>query len=70
MEDGAAKILLIDDNQANLTVLKALIIEAFPEAVVLSALNGHKGLDIAAEKNPAVILLDNMMPGTDGYVVC
>ena len=36
------KILAIDDNQDNLTVIQALIKEAFPEIIVLSALNGQK----------------------------
>ena len=70
MENRTVKILTIDDNQDNLTVLKALIIEAFPSAVVLSALNGHKGIDIAAKEVPDVILLDIIMPGMDGYEVC
>ena len=70
MENKTVKILTIDDNQDNLTVLKALIIEAFPSAVVLSAPNGHKGIDIAAKEVPDVILLDIVMPGMDGYEVC
>ena len=70
MTDRAARILVIDDNQDNLTVLKALIMEAFPLAVVLSAISGRRGLDIAAKEEPDVILLDIFMPGMDGYEVC
>lgn len=36
---------------------------------VLSATNGEKGLDLAQEKRPAVILLDLMLPGLDGIEV-
>jgi PAS domain S-box-containing protein len=70
MENEMMKILMIDDNQDNLTTLNTLILEAFPEARVLSALNGHKGLELAASEEPDIILLDIIMPGLDGYEVC
>ena len=64
------KVLAIDDNQDNLVTLKALIREAFPDAVVITAQSGQKGLDLAAAENPDVILLDIVMPGMDGFNVC
>jgi PAS domain S-box-containing protein len=64
------KILAIDDNQDNLISIKALIREAFPQALTLSALNGTKGLELAAAEDPDVILLDIVMPGMDGFEVC
>jgi len=64
------KILAVDDNKDNLISLKALIMEAFPEAVVLFALNGQHGLDLAGQEEPDVILLDILMPGMDGFEVC
>ena len=67
MENKAIKILTIDDNQDNQTILKALISEIFPEAVVLSAPNGQKGLEIAAQEEPEIILLDIIMPGMGRY---
>ncbi|HWR29878.1 MAG TPA: PAS domain S-box protein, partial [Negativicutes bacterium] len=70
MESRPMKILMIDDNQDNLTILKTLILEAFPNASVLSALNGQKGLELAASEEPDIILLDIIMPGLDGYEVC
>ena len=70
MESRSMKILMIDDNQDNLTILKTLILEAFPDTCVLSALNGQKGLDLAIHEEPDIILLDIIMPGLDGYEVC
>jgi len=70
MESSTVKILMIDDNQDNLTILKTLILEAFPDTRVLSALNGQKGLELAASEEPDIILLDIIMPGMDGYEVC
>ena len=63
-------ILLIDDVQDNLTTLRALIQEIFPNAAVFQALNGKLGLEIAKKENPDVILLDIVMPGMDGFEVC
>ena len=70
MENSPLKVLAIDDNQDNLVTLKALIREAFPNAVVITAQSGQKGLDLAAAENPDVILLDIVMPGMDGFEVC
>jgi len=64
------KILAIDDNQDNLITIKAIIQEAFPEAIVYTALNGLKGIEMATSKDPDVILLDVIMPEMDGYEVC
>ena len=64
------KILAIDNNQDNLISIKALINEAFPEAIVYTALNGKKGLELAAAEDPDVILLDIVMPVMDGFEVC
>jgi PAS domain S-box-containing protein len=64
------KVLAIDDNHDNLISLKALIKEAFPEALTLMALDGDAGLQLAASEDPDVILLDIVMPGQDGFEVC
>lgn len=64
------KILVIDDMQDNLTRLNSLIKMSFPEAIILNALNGEKGIALARDENPDVILLDIIMPTMDGYEVC
>ncbi len=64
------KILAIDDNQDNLTALKAVVADRLPGVRVFTALSGPKGLEVAQEENPDVILLDIVMPGMDGYAVC
>jgi len=70
MENKRAKILAIDDIQDNLISLKALIREALPESIMLTALNGAQGLELAAAEDPDVILLDIVMPSMDGFEVC
>jgi len=70
MENRKIKILVIDDNKDNLITMQALIKESFPKAVILTAQSGMKGLEIAAESDPEVILLDIIMPEMDGFEVC
>lgn len=70
MNNTRIKILAIDDNQDNLITIKALIYESFPNAIVLSALNGLHGLQLALNEDPDVILLDVIMPDMDGFEVC
>jgi PAS domain S-box-containing protein len=70
MENKKLKILAIDDNQDNLTSVKALIREAFPQALVLTATDAGKGIEQAQVENPDAILLDVVMPGMDGFEAC
>jgi PAS domain S-box-containing protein len=70
MEYKKIKILAIDDNRDNLITLKALILEAFPHAIVYTEENGLRGLESISLNDPDVVLLDILMPGMDGYQVC
>lgn len=62
-----ASILLVDDSPAN---LHALIAALRDQHNILLATNGEQALEIAGRVIPDLILLDVMMPGTDGYQVC
>jgi len=64
------QILVIGDSSNDLINLKAIINDAFPDAVVLTAPNGPKGIELALANNPDVILLDMIMPEMDGFEVC
>lgn len=68
MTDGATRILIIDDNPANLKVA-TLHLSNFAY-VVLSARDGESGLSRAQRARPDLILLDIQMPGIDGYETC
>ena len=62
------KVLIVDDNTANLKILRdALEPEGY---IILGASNGEDALRIAPRALPDIILLDIMMPGIDGYEVC
>ncbi len=62
------KVLVIDDSQPNLVLLKAHLTSM--GLVALLADNWRDGMAIAAEQRPDVILLDVMMPEVDGFETC
>ncbi|NOZ75105.1 MAG: PAS domain S-box protein [FCB group bacterium] len=64
------KILVIDDNQDNLTAIKGLLKSFRPEYVVHTAESGAAGLRLAKAEKPDTILLDIKMPEMDGYETC
>jgi PAS domain S-box-containing protein len=70
MEHKKIKVLAIDDNPDNLITVKALIHEAFPDVLTLTATSGAQGLTLARAEDPDVVLLDIVMPDMDGFAVC
>lgn len=70
MADDVLKIVAIDDVQDNLITLRAIVRDAFRDAIFLSAQNGVKGLELILAEDPDVVLLDIVMPGMDGFEVC
>ncbi|QUD88183.1 PleD family two-component system response regulator [Phenylobacterium montanum] len=63
-----ARILVVDDIEANLRVLEAKLTAEYYE--VLLAEDGPTALAIAQSQHPDIIILDVMMPGMDGFEVC
>ena len=63
-----ARILVVDDIEANLRVLEAKLTAEYYE--VMLAQDGPTGLAMAAAELPDIIILDVMMPGMDGFEVC
>lgn len=63
-------VLIIDDLKDNIQVLRALVLEQYKDAVVVSALNGRLGIELAKSTHPDLILLDILMPEMDGFQVC
>src|SRR6201986_22217 len=64
----SARILVVDDIEANVRLLQAKLEAEYYE--VLTASDGPTALAIAAAEKPDIILLDVMMPGMDGFTVC
>jgi eukaryotic-like serine/threonine-protein kinase len=67
--DDPERILLVDDNAANLQVLVKTLGDLGHQLYV--AKNGERALAIAQSAKPTIVMLDIMMPdGLDGYEVC
>jgi len=64
----SARVLVVDDIEANVRLLEAKLAAEYYE--VLTAADGPSALDRAAFDQPDIILLDVMMPGMDGFEVC
>ena len=63
-----AKILIVDDADANLRLVEALLAkEGFTQ--VISTADSTKAIDLFTAFQPDLILLDLMMPELDGYAV-
>lgn len=62
------KVLVVEDEQR---ILELICYNLSREGYkVLRATNGDEGLRLAREEQPDAILLDLMLPGTDGMEVC
>ena len=59
------RILYVDD-EADLREIAVMSLELDPEIEVRTAASGAEALDQAKQWQPALILLDVMMPGMDG----
>jgi CheY-like chemotaxis protein len=62
------QILVVDDNPDNAHIIRDYLeARGYPITV---AYNGDDALKAFAEVKPALVLLDVMMPGRDGWQVC
>lgn len=64
---STGRILVVDDQSANLRVVTALLNRHGYE--VIPATSGPEALERFAETTPDLVLLDMMMPGMDGFEV-
>jgi len=67
-QDTREKVLIADDDQETLIVLKK-VLEADNYSVV-EASDGLTALEAVKSQRPDLVLLDLMLPGIDGFEVC
>jgi DNA-binding response OmpR family regulator len=66
--DDRVRVLVVDDEPMMIGFLRTgLRYEGFD---VSTAADGEKALEVAARVKPHMVILDLMLPGTDGYEVC
>lgn len=63
-----AKVMLIDDDESLHVLVRRLAEDA--GYAFCSAYGGDEGLKVLATEKPDLLLLDVMMPGTNGFDVC
>lgn len=67
-DNSRPPILVVDDNPDNANIIRDYLeARGYPITV---AYNGDDALKAFGEVKPAVVLLDVMMPGRDGWQVC
>jgi CheY-like chemotaxis protein len=59
-------VLYIDDNNDNIFILQRLFRRKRPDIQLHTAMTGRDGIKAAMDDPPALILLDNRLPDTDG----
>ena len=67
-EKDTKRILIVDDEEGMVKVVKMYLEHHRYE--VITANDGQVGLDKAKTEKPDLIVLDLMLPKTDGYKVC
>lgn len=67
MSHTATSILIVDDETANLQLLRQILQDDYQVAF---ARTGQEALDHARQHHPNLILMDVMMPGMTGYEAC
>jgi twitching motility two-component system response regulator PilH len=60
-----SKILIVDDSPAQLYCLRQIVESGGHQ--IITADSGEKAIELAADENPEVILMDIVMPGMSGY---
>ena len=62
------KILAIDDDSTSLAILENRLQSM--DLQMISAKDAHKGMEMAVNEQPDLILLDVVMPDIDGFELC
>ena len=64
-----SSVLVVDDNVQGLELMAAYV-EDLGEVTIRTAMNGQEALEMVADQQPDLILLDVMMPKMSGFEVC
>ncbi len=68
MAQKRSRVLAVDDDAIDLAIVRRMLSK--DDYDLRTASTGKQALKTAADFQPGIVLLDVMMPGTDGYEVC
>lgn len=67
MQERRFRVLVVDDEQANLMLLDTILRSTYD---ILLAQSAFEAIEVISEQVPDLILLDVMMPGMSGFDLC
>lgn len=67
-DDNKIKVLVADDDMNIIKIIRYSIDS--DQFEILEAANGKEALGMVFARSPDILILDVMMPGMDGYMVC
>ena len=60
------RLLYVEDNPANLALVEQFL-ERRSDLILLTAVDGHQGIQLARACQPEIILMDMHLPGVSGF---
>ncbi len=66
LQGASYRILVVEDNQINMMLIKAIFSSIMPACRILQAENGDQALTVFTEEHPDIIFMDVQLPGKDG----
>lgn len=64
---GMFKVLIAEDNDINMMLMKSVLNKMLPQSEIISAIDGLEAVELYRKDNPDLIFMDIQMPGMDGY---
>jgi len=61
------KVMVVEDNEINLLLAKALVKQILPNATIFEAINGEQSVKLYKRDKPDLILMDVQMPIMNGF---
>jgi len=66
LQESSFRMLVVEDNQINMMLIKAIFSSIMPKCDVMQAENGDQALTMFTEEHPDIIFMDVQLPGKDG----
>jgi len=66
LQESSYTILIVEDNQINMMLIKAIFVSIMPECKIIQAENGEQALEMFMKEVPDIVFMDVQLPGKDG----